>query len=145
MIQIEDIIKILQEKNPATIPNVMKSYQMAEYAHRGVMRESGDPYITHPLHVAKNLLDMEIYDGDTICAALLHDVVEDSDLTLEDIEANINKTVSELVDGVTKMRRMNFSSKEDQNNANTRKIITSLTKDVRILIIKSLKSKKKML
>ena len=62
MIQIEDIIKILQEKNPATIPNVMKSYQMAEYAHRGVMRESGDPYITHPLHVAKNLLDMEIYD-----------------------------------------------------------------------------------
>ena len=136
MIQIEDIIKVLIEKNPAAIPNVMKSYKMAEYAHQGVTRESGDPYITHPLHVAKNLLDMEIYDGDTICAALLHDVVEDSDLTLEDIEANINKTVSELVDGVTKMRRMNFSSKEDQNNANTRKIITSLTKDVRIIMIK---------
>ena len=136
MIQLKDILSILREKNKDAIPNVIKAYQMAEYAHQGVFRESGEPYITHPLHVAKNLLEWEIYDEDTICAALLHDVVEDSDLTLEDIEQHLNKTVAELVDGVTKMRRMNFSSKEKQTYANTRKIITSLTKDVRIILIK---------
>jgi len=136
MIQIKDIISVLEEKNKEAIPDVMKAYELASYAHDGVYRESGEPYITHPLHVAKNLLDMEIYDRDTICAALLHDVVEDTDITLEDIENSINPVVAELVDGVTKMRRMNFSTKEAQNQANTRKIITSLTKDVRIIAIK---------
>lgn len=136
MICIEDIVKILEEKNPNALPNVRKSYELAEHAHSGVFRESGEPYITHPLNVAKNLLDMEIYDSDTICAALLHDVVEDTDITLEDIEHTINKTTAELVDGVTKMRRMNFSTKEEQAQANTRKIINGLTKDVRIILIK---------
>ncbi len=136
MIKVADIIKRVKKHNPEAIPNIYKAYQIAEYAHNGIFRESGEPYITHPLYVANNLLDMEIYDGDTLCAAILHDVVEDSDVTLQDIENSINPTVAELVDGVTKMRRMNFSSKEDQNNANTRKIITSLTKDVRIIVIK---------
>jgi len=136
MIQIEHIINRLEETNPSAIPNVLKAYDMASYAHDGVFRESGEPYITHPLYVANNLLDMEIIDTDTLCAAILHDVVEDSDLTLEDIERNLNPTVAELVDGVTKMRRMNFSTKKEQNDANTRKIITSLTKDVRIILIK---------
>ena len=136
MEELKDIISILNEKNKDAIPEVIKSYEMADKAHEGIFRESGEPYITHPIAVAKNLLDMEIYDGPTICAALLHDVVEDSDLTLEDISREINPEVAELVDGVTKMRRMNFSTKQDQNNANTRKIITSLTKDVRIILIK---------
>lgn len=136
MIKIEDIIKRVEGHNKEAIPNIYKAYQIAEYAHSGVFRESGEPYITHPLHVANNLLDMEIYDGDTLCAALLHDVVEDTEVTLEDIRHELNPTVAELVDGVTKMRRMNFITKQDQNNANTRKIITSLTKDVRIIAIK---------
>ena len=136
MISLNDILKELVEKNPSAIRDVKKAYEMAEKAHNGIFRESGEPYITHPLHVAKNLLEMEIYDKDTICAALLHDVVEDTDITLQDIEKDINPTVAELVDGVTKMRRMNFSTKKEQSDANTRKIITGLNKDVRIILIK---------
>ncbi len=136
MIQIDNIVSRLETTNMDAIPDVIKAHELAEYAHSGVFRESGEPYITHPLYVANNLLDMEIYDSDTLCAAILHDVVEDSDLTLEDISHSLNPNVAELVDGVTKMRRMNFSTKEEQGNANTRKIITSLTKDVRIIIIK---------
>lgn len=136
MVGIEDIYKILLEKNPSAISSVRRAYELAEYAHRGVVRESGDPYITHPLCVVKNLLNMEIYDADTLCAALLHDVVEDTNITLQDITNEINPTVAELVDGVTKISRMNFSSKEQQKFANTRKIINGLNKDVRIILIK---------
>lgn len=137
MIKIDDINDILKKKNPEAIESVQKAYKLAEYAHQGVYRESGEPYIIHPLHVAKNVLDMEIYDTDSICAALLHDTVEDNEeITLEDITHLINKDTSELVDGVTKMRGLSFSSKEDLNNANTRKIINGFTKDVRISLIK---------
>ncbi len=136
MKEFETIISILKEKNPQAIEDVTKAYKIAEEAHRGIFRESGEPYISHPLHVALNLLKMEVYDKDTICASLLHDVVEDTNITLKDIEESINPIVAELVDGVTKMRRMNFSTKEEQNLANTRKIITGLTKDVRIILIK---------
>ena len=132
----EEIIKILKSNNPDAIPMVMKAYELADYAHDGIMRESGDPYITHPINVCLNLLNMEIYDQDTLCAALLHDVVEDTEITLSDISHLINPDVAELVDGVTKMRRMNFSTKEEQSQANTRKIINGLTKDVRIILIK---------
>ena len=137
MISIDNIVDVLKEKNPQAVDDVIKAYAMAEVAHQGVFRESGEPYITHPLTVARNLLNMEIYDKDTICAALLHDTVEDcDDISLEDISKIINPEVAELVDGVTKMRRMNFSTKKEQNDANTRKIITGLTKDVRIILIK---------
>ena len=137
MISITDITNVLKEKNPDAIDLVLKSYKLAEFAHEGVYRESGEPYITHPLNVALNLLRMEVYDRDAICAALLHDTVEDNeDISLEDVANTINPEVAELVDGVTKMRRMNFSTKKDQNNANTRKIIRGLTKDLRIILIK---------
>ena len=136
MISINDIVEVLKQKNPTAIEDVMKAYEIAEEAHNGVQRESGEPYIIHPLHVAQNLLDLEIYDKDTICAALLHDVVEDTTVTLEDIEKALGKTVSELVDGVTKMRRMNFTTKQAQNSANTRKIVTSMNKDMRVILIK---------
>ena len=137
MISINDITSILKEKNPEGISLVEKAYKLADYAHQGVYRESGEPYITHPLNVALNVLKMEVFDTDTICAALLHDTVEDNEeITLDFIAKEINPDVAELVDGVTKMRRMNFSSKLDQNNANTRKIINGLTKDLRIIIIK---------
>jgi len=137
MLKIDDIINILKEHNPNAIESVKKAYKLAEYAHKGVYRESGEPYITHPLHVAKNVLDMEIYDTDSICAALLHDTVEDNEeITLNDIQELINENTSMLVDGLTKMRGMKFSSKEELNNANTRKIINGYTKDVRINLIK---------
>ena len=105
MISIDTIIDILKVKNPAAIEQVVKAYNLAEYAHRGVYRESGEPYITHPLNVALNVLSMEVYDTDTICAALLHDTVEDNEeITLEYIASEINPDVAELVDGVTIMQ-----------------------------------------
>ncbi len=134
MITLEEVLEVLRKKNEEAIPSVEKAYKMAEYAHRGVYRESGEPYITHPLNVAMNLLNMEIYDTDTLCAALLHDVVEDTNLTLDDIKENLNDTVALLVDGVTNMRGM--SSKQEETLANTRKIMSGLNKDVRIILIK---------
>ena len=101
MISITDITNVLKEKNPDAIDLVLKSYKLAEFAHEGVYRESGEPYITHPLNVALNLLRMEVYDRDAICAALLHDTVEDNeDISLEDlslsyIEPDVYKRIEE--------------------------------------------------
>lgn len=139
-VTIETIVDELRKHNISEekIKEVRESYKLANEIHKGVERESGDPYIIHPLNVANNLLKMEIYDPDSISAALLHDTIEDAkdDFSKEDIAEIINPEVAELVDGVTKMRRMNFSTKNDQNLANTRKIINGLTKDVRIILIK---------
>lgn len=140
MVNIESIIKTLriQGVSEEKLKEVQKAYEIACEIHKNQYRQSGEPYIIHPLHVADILLRMEIYDADTISAALLHDTIEDAedDFSKEDIAKMINPEVAELVDGVTKMRRMNFSTKTDQNLANTRKIINGLTKDVRIILIK---------
>ena len=140
MINIENILNKLKEHNvpEEKINEVERSYYLAKEIHCGQFRQSGEPYIIHPLHVANNLLEMEIYDTDMISAALLHDTIEDAriDFKKGDIANLINPEVAELVDGVTKISRMNFSTKEEQNFANARKIVTSLTKDVRIIIIK---------
>lgn len=139
MITIEDILEELKKHNVTEqdLENVKKSFHLASDIHKNQFRQSGEPYIIHPLNVAKNALNMEIYDADTICACLLHDTIEDGeDFSKEDIARIINPTVSELVDGVTKMRRMNFSTKEEQVLANTRKITNGLSKDVRIILIK---------
>ena len=119
------------------IKEVETAYQIANEIHKGQIRESGEPYIIHPLNVANNLLEMEVYDPDTISAALLHDTIEDAkiDFTKEDVAKLINPTVAELVDGVTKIRGMNHNKKE-QNFVNTRKLVNGLTKDVRIIFIK---------
>ena len=135
-ISIDYIIEELKKHNRFGIDNVLKSYELAEEKHRGVYRQSGEPYITHPLHVAKILLEMEVWDIDIICAALLHDAIEDTDLTKDDIVREINPSVAELVDGVTKIRRINFNSKKSQNQANTRKIVNGLNEDYRIIVIK---------
>ena len=114
---------------------VRKTYEFASELHKGQKRQSGDDYITHPLNVAYILAEMHA-DKDTVCAGLLHDTLEDTHITKEEIAELFNPTIAELVDGVTKLAKMNFSSKEEQNLANTRKIITSITEDVRIIIIK---------
>ena len=140
MVTIENIIEELRKKNISEekIKEVEHAYQIAVEIHKNQYRQSGEPYIIHPLHVAMNVIRMKVYDPDTISAALLHDTVEDAEVefTKEDVAELINPTVAELVDGVTKMRRINFSTKNDERLANTRKIINGLTKDVRIIIIK---------
>lgn len=134
-ITIQDLLDKLREYNPEEVEAVKKAYEYAYILHDGQTRQSGEPYITHPLNVAYILAEMHA-DRNTICAGLLHDTLEDTNITKEDIAHFFNQTVANLVDGVTKLSKMNFSSKQDQNYANTRKIITGITEDVRIIIIK---------
>ena len=134
-IELQDLIKKVAEYNLEGVEIVKKAYEYANNLHNGQVRQSGEPYITHPLNVAYILADMHA-DIDTVCAGLLHDTLEDTNITKRDIVHDFNKDVANLVDGVTKISKMNFSSKQDQNMANTRKIITSITEDVRIIIIK---------
>ena len=140
-ISIEKIVKILKNHGVSEekAKEVYDAYLLAEFIHREhPPRETGEAYIYHPLNVALNILNMEIYDPDTISAALLHDTIEDASFEYrkQDIAQSINPTVAELVDGVTKMKGMDFSNKEAENAANTRKIINGLSKDIRIIIIK---------
>ena len=134
-ITLNDLINKLKEYNPEEVEIVTKAYEYAKELHNGQMRQSGEPYISHPLNVAYILTEMHA-DRDTICAGLLHDTLEDTNITKEDIAHDFNQNIANLVDGVTKISKLNFSSKQDQNMANTRKIITGITEDVRIIIIK---------
>lgn len=135
MITKEDLFKRIKEYNPNELEMIKKAYDYAKFLHQGQTRQSGEPYISHPLNVAYILAEMHA-DRDTVCAALLHDTLEDTKTDKEDIAEMFGKDVTNLVDGVTKISKMNFSTKQEQNMANTRKIITSLTNDVRIIIIK---------
>jgi len=136
-ITIEKLISIVDLYNDDDKQKQMifQAYSYAFSLHNGQFRQSGEPYIVHPLTVAYILAEMHA-DSDTLCAALLHDTLEDTEATKEEIELLFNSSVANLVDGVTKMSKMNFSTKQDQNMANTRKIVTGLANDVRIIIIK---------
>ncbi len=134
-IELHDLLDKLKEYNFSEIEIVKKAYEYAANLHSGQTRQSGEPYVSHPLNVAYILAEMHA-DRDAICAGLLHDTLEDTNTTKEDISHDFNQNVANLVDGVTKLSKMNFSSKQDQNYANTRKIITGITEDVRIIIIK---------
>ena len=134
-ITIFDLIKKVELYDELAIDIITKAYNCANKAHEGQIRQSGEPYISHPLSVAYILASMNA-DSDTICAGLLHDTIEDTKLTKEDIKKEFNEDIANLVDGVTKISKLNFSSATDMDFANTRKIITSITEDVRIIIIK---------
>ena len=119
----------------AKCDDVTKTYQLAEEAHKDQRRVSGEPYILHPLAVAQILADMKI-DTTTITASLLHDVVEDTSYTLDDLKKMFGKEVAFLVDGVTKLSRLNYRTKEDQQLNSMRKMFLAMAKDVRVVVIK---------
>lgn len=119
----------------ADCEDVTKAYHAAEEAHKEQHRVSGEPYILHPLAVAQILADMKI-DTTTITAALLHDVVEDTACTLEDLRHEFGREVAFLVDGVTKLSRLNYRTKEDQQLNSMRKMFLAMAKDVRVVVIK---------
>lgn len=114
---------------------IEKAFDLADQAHQGQKRISGDPYITHPLEVALILADIEM-DTASICAALLHDVVEDTSYTFEDILSIFGEEIALLVDGVTKLSRINFKSREDAQAENLRKMFLAMARDIRVLLIK---------
>ena len=134
-ISYNDLLELLKGYSEDDIKIIEKAYLYAKTLHNGQYRQSGEEYIVHPLNVAYILAELHA-DSDTICAGLLHDTLEDTNITKEDISNNFNYNIANLVDGVTKISKMNFSSKQEENLANTRKIITSITDDVRIIIIK---------
>lgn len=134
---IEDLKTLIaaSEKN-YNIDCIIKAYELSDYAHKGQMRASGDPYISHPVSVACILVELGM-DTDCICAALLHDVVEDTDIKLDKIKKDFGEDVSLLVDGVTKLGQLPIAaSREVQQAENVRKMLLAMNKDIRVVIIK---------
>lgn len=117
------------------VDKIMQAYRLADEAHKGQLRSSGDPYISHPLAVASILVDY-CMDTDTIVSALLHDVVEDTEITLEEIKKKFGDDVALMVDGVTKIGLVPLNTKEEQQAENIRKILMAMSKDIRVIIIK---------
>ena len=112
--------------------------QAVEYArekHKDQKRKDGSPYIIHPLAVAEIVAEMGL-DVDAVLGALLHDCIEDTDASHDDIEKNFGQSVAELVEGVTKLTRANFSSSEEQQMENLRKMFMAMSKDIRVVLIK---------
>ena len=127
--------KILATDKQYDLSKILSAYQLAEKAHADQKRSSGEPYIIHPLAVADILLDLGM-DTDTICVGLLHDVVEDTNYTLDDIRKKFGQDVAMLVDGVTKLNRIPIFDKEQQQAENVRKILLAMSHDIRVMIIK---------
>ncbi len=136
MIRIQDILDSIASYNPkADLALVQKAYVYAAAAHAGQTRLSGEPYLSHPLEVANTLAELRL-DEASIAAGLLHDTVEDTKATLEDIEAEFGEEVADIVDGVTKISLMTFETKEEQQAENIRKMILAMSEDIRVLIVK---------
>jgi guanosine-3',5'-bis(diphosphate) 3'-pyrophosphohydrolase len=120
---------------PKDVARLSEAYRFSEAAHAGQVRQSGDPYISHPLAVAEILADWHL-DGQTLMAALLHDVTEDTSVTKDEISDTFGKPVAELVDGVSKLDRIEFQSAEEAQAENFRKMLLAMARDVRVILIK---------
>lgn len=133
---LNSLIEKIRQYNPhGDIDIVKKAYYFAETSHEGQYRVSGDKYFIHPYNVALILIELNM-DTTTIAAGLLHDVVEDTKVTFEDIEREFGIEIKNLVDGVTKLRKLKFSSKQERQAENLRKMIIAMSKDIRVIIIK---------
>src|SRR4051812_33390765 len=120
---------------PKDVARLSEAYRFSEAAHAGQVRQSGDPYISHPLAVAEILADWHL-DGQTLMAALLHDVTEDTKVTKDEISDTFGKPVAELVDGVSKLDKIEFQSAADAQAENFRKMLLAMARDVRVILIK---------
>jgi GTP diphosphokinase / guanosine-3',5'-bis(diphosphate) 3'-diphosphatase len=127
--------KIISYNPKAKLDLIEKAYNFSKNVHEGQKRVSGEPYFVHVFETAMNLTDMKM-GSTTICAGLLHDVVEDTNYTLKDIEKEFNKEIAMLVEGMTKISKMNFQNLDDYKSENIRRMILATTKDIRIILIK---------
>lgn len=133
---LEVLINKIKEYNPnADFNLITKAFNMAELHHRGQKRNSGEDYIIHPLNVALILADMNM-DTQTIIAGLLHDTIEDTDVTYEDIKNDFGEEIANLVDGVTKLKKLNYKTKRENQAENIRKMVLAMAKDIRVIIVK---------
>ncbi len=130
-------LKKTLEKNmsPEDIEDIDRAYEWARESHEGQLRFSGQPYIIHPIAVAQILADYGMDKG-SIIAALLHDIVEDTDATFDDVKGRFGDEIASIVDGLTKMGKVPLSTKEEQQAENVRKMLLAMSKDIRVIIIK---------
>lgn len=136
VVQISDILETIQTYSPdADLEPVMQAYLLAAQAHAGQMRKSGEPYLSHPLEVA-NILALMRMDIDTIATALLHDALEDNPITKQEMAALVGPVVTELVDGVTKIGKLKYRSKEELQAENFRKMMMAMSRDLRVILVK---------
>ncbi|MCB9678670.1 MAG: bifunctional (p)ppGpp synthetase/guanosine-3',5'-bis(diphosphate) 3'-pyrophosphohydrolase [Alphaproteobacteria bacterium] len=136
MSSISEIIERIQTYSPdADVGRVMDAYLISARAHAGQKRKSGEPYLSHPIAVAMILADLRM-DVDTIATALLHDALEDNPITKEEMAAQIGVEITDLVDGVTKMGKLKFRSKEELAAENFRKMMLAMSKDLRVILVK---------
>ena len=136
MIRIQEILDKVSAHNPdADLELIQKAYVYAATAHAGQTRLSGEPYLSHPLAVADTLAEMG-FDESTVVAGLLHDTVEDTKATLEELDENFGEDVADIVDGVTKISMIPFENKEEAQAENIRKMILAMSHDMRVLMVK---------
>ncbi len=136
MLHVTDIIDRVRAYQPAADAEMIKrAYEYSSKAHTGQKRKSGDPYFVHPASVAGIITELRL-DTASVCAGLLHDVVEDTLATIKDIEREFGPEIATLVDGVTKLGKINFISKEDRQAENFRKMVVAMARDIRVLLIK---------
>jgi guanosine-3',5'-bis(diphosphate) 3'-pyrophosphohydrolase len=134
--ELAPLLATYRRRHPkASISDINRAYGVASQAHRSQMRKSGESYINHPLAVAQIVADIGL-DEISVAAALLHDAVEDTEITLNDVEREFGAQVAAIVDGVTKLERIRFDSREEQQAATMRKMLVAMAKDLRVLVIK---------
>ncbi|WP_297789678.1 bifunctional (p)ppGpp synthetase/guanosine-3',5'-bis(diphosphate) 3'-pyrophosphohydrolase [uncultured Anaerococcus sp.] len=126
---------ILKNNPKADIELIKKAYDFGELHHRGQKRNSGEDYYIHPIAVAKKLSEMKL-DDQTICAGLMHDVLEDTDVTRQQMAEIFGEEITFLVDGVTKLKNLNYTSREEKQAENIRKMVMAMSNDVRVVLIK---------
>ncbi|WP_105214597.1 bifunctional GTP diphosphokinase/guanosine-3',5'-bis pyrophosphate 3'-pyrophosphohydrolase [Pseudoalteromonas sp. T1lg22] len=127
--------KISEYLAPEDVALVQKAYVVAREAHEGQFRSSGEPYITHPVEVTQILANMKL-DHETLMAALMHDVIEDTDFSQQDLAEIFGETVADLVEGVSKLDKLGFKDKRELQAENYRKMIMAMTQDIRVILIK---------
>ena len=133
---VREIMQIAKKNYPkAGVGKIMHAYEVADTMHSGQKRKSGEPFIVHPIAVAKMLAEMQAA-VDVITAGMLHDVVEDTPMTIDDVQAEFGSTIASMVDGVTKLKKMSDATKEAQEAENLRKMVIAIADDPRVVVIK---------
>lgn len=134
--KIEELVARVESYHPnPDITKLRKAFEMAKVAHSKQARKSGEPYIVHPVEVTEIVTDLKL-DVASLCAALMHDVVEDTDVTLEKLEEDFGEEVVSLVDGLTKLNKLRFNTREERQAENFRKMIIAMSNDLRVILVK---------